>query len=135
MTSQETVLANVELQVTRVNAGKSSTVLYGSGGVIISKSDAQSQTTLNRSADHINSSSSPTCALCTLPISSGTEIEAMDQWWHPEHSECKVCRALIGTTSFVEIQGFVYCEKHYQRLELGPEEGYQNDEKFKIVDN
>jgi hypothetical protein len=139
MTSQETVIANAELQVTRVHAGESSTVLYGNGGVIIgTKSDAQSQTTLNRSESSVDKvtdeSSSTICALCFLPVTQSDGVEAMDQWWHAEHSECRVCQALIGTTSFVEIQGFVYCEKHYQRLQLGPELGPQNEDSFKIVD-
>ena len=57
------------------------------------------------------------CSLCHQPVEHDP-VQIVDQWWHRHHAHCRVCEQPIGTDSFVEIEGFVYCQKHYKRIHV-----------------
>ena len=71
--------------------------------------------------------SSPLCALCHDPILD-SPVLVHGKPYHPHHTHCHICQAPLfatsdrnmqGDLSFVEIEGELYCERHYERIHKG----------------
>ncbi|OUM64107.1 hypothetical protein PIROE2DRAFT_22146, partial [Piromyces sp. E2] len=69
------------------------------------------------------------CNKCNEPILSGGYITALDKPWHVDCFVCNICNKPFTESGFFEIDGFPYCEKHYEIA------SQCNFCKTKIVDN
>ncbi|KAJ1960671.1 hypothetical protein H4R35_007525 [Dimargaris xerosporica] len=61
------------------------------------------------------------CAHCHEAIAAGSEIPALDRFWHPHHLACSVCHTSAVTGNpfdFVDHQGRIFCRDDYTRLFL-----------------